>query len=225
DTHALRRPNGTAPFDAYAGTAPAPEASAGSEAPVRREALAEVIAEAEPLLSTLRPRFAAIARADAANAPDRPSFDVLFEGASEGERTFTLQLARVLSERPEAARLARVALQQFQQAEQDFALAQEAHAQFLAARLEVGQVTGFSATKFRGALYPLYNLCVTFDGVPLLESLFPRSRGPAATRPLNAGGTSPKTLELKPVAPPASPSAMQRFGDWLVRILGGEPPS
>lgn len=226
DTHALRRPNGTAPFDAYASTAPAVDPLAATDAPVQREALAEAIAEAEPLLATLRPRIGALARADAANAPNRPSLDDLFEGASEGERTFTLQLARVLSERPEATRLSRIAQQQFRQAEQELATAQEAHAQFLAASIDVGQVSGFSVTKFRGALYPLYNLAVTFQGIPLLDSLFPRTRGPVATRPLNTLGTPPKTQELKasqaPDQPPA-PSGLQRFGDWLVKVLGGEP--
>lgn len=227
DTHVLKRAHGTASFDAYAGSgATAPQAAEPADAPVRRDALAETIQEAEPLLAALRPRIGAIARADAANAPNRPSFDELFEGASEGERTFTLQLARILSERPDAARLARVAQQQFQQAEQEFAIAQEAHAQFLAAQLEVGQVTGFSVTKFRGALYPLYNLALTFQGIPLLESLFPRTRGPAATRPLNTLGTSPKTQALKVPGPQpraAPPSVLQRAGDWLRKAFAAPP--
>lgn len=224
DTHALRHPSGTAPFDAYAST-PQPLEAVGAEGSVRREALAQVIQEAEPLLALVAPRLGAIARADAANAPNRPSFDVLFEGASEGERAFTLQLARVLSERPEATRLARIALQQFRQAEEDLALAQAAHAQFVEAGLEVGAITGFSVAKFRGALYPLYNLSVTFEGIPLLESLFPRSRAGMATRPLMAAGGTAKTQDLAP--PPAAPperTPLQRFGDWLVMVLGGSPP-
>ncbi|MNX76494.1 hypothetical protein D3C86_1080050 [compost metagenome] len=226
DTQALRRPNGTASFDSFASSAAASDALSATETPTQRAALAEAIAEAEPLLATLLPRITAIARADAANAPNRPSFDELFEGASEGERAFTLQLARILSEHPEAARRARIACQQFQQAEQDLAIAKAAHAQLVASQLDAGPVAGFSVGKFRGTLYPLYNLAMTFEGIPLLESLFPRTRGPAATRPLNMLGAPPKTQELKPTAPaPEAPplSTMQRFGDWLVKVLGGAP--
>lgn len=177
----LSRARGTMPLDGYA------SGSAGADAVVRREDLAREIAQGEKLIAALAPRLSALERALAASGPLNRPLDELFAGVSPNERNFTMQLSRVLADRGEVCRKAQIVLQQFQGASQGLKEAQEVHAQFLAGQLELGRIEGFSLSKFKGSLYPLYNFAKVFAGLPMLEQLFPAIAPPAATRSLAAG--------------------------------------
>lgn len=164
---------------------------------VRREDLAREIVQGEKLIKGYAPRIAALERALAVSAPLSCPLDELFAGVSASERTFTMQLAQVLAERSEVRRQAQIVLQQYHLAAQSLNEAQEVHEQFLAGRLEVGRVEGFSLSKLKGSLYPLYNAAKSFEGVPMLGQLFPVIRSSTPTRPLSAAPEK-DTRPLKP---------------------------
>lgn len=168
---------------------------------VRARDVARELSQATSLLRDLAPRMRALSRAlEACNSVER-ALDEVFAGVPEGERVFTLQLARALGERPEVARKAKIALQQHEVALQHFRDAQEVLAQFKAAGLDRGLVEDFSLSKFRGALHPLYNFCLVFHETPLLSSLFPPLT-PPDTRPLGRRLASPRTMPLHDGAEP-----------------------
>jgi hypothetical protein len=123
-------------------------------------------------------------------------------------------MTQILANRPEVARKARVALQQYEVAYRHFQEAQQVHTQFLAAGLAVGRVEGFSLSKFRGALHPLYNFFLVFRGVPHFEPLFPPMEGPATTKPLRPTGV---------LAPQQAPPTEAAPLDKLAQLLKGNP--
>ncbi len=222
DTIALQRALGTAPFHAYPLPSSEPPPEAQAEAPqvgIPIEVLAQVIGEAEEVLEVMRPRIGALVRALAAGEAQPSALDTLFAGVSEGERSFTLRLSLALAESPDAARKARIAQQQFLQAERDLAIAKDAHARFLAADCRAGEVEGFSVTKFRGALYPLHNLALTFEGHALLQSLFPRPRNQVATRSLEKGEGLQDPAAGAIAAEGTRASMVERAMRWLQDLL------
>lgn len=186
-----RRASGTRPLDAFAAGTPTPDAV------VRREDLAREIVQGEKLITGFAVRVAALERALAASAPLNRSLDELFAGVAANERAFTMQLTRVLAERSETRRQAQIVLQQYQMASQALKEAQEVHGQFVASQLEVGRVEGFSLSRFKGSLYPLYNFAKVFEGVPMLGQLFPVIRPSTPTMPLSAAPER-DTRPLKP---------------------------
>lgn len=229
DTFALPQAHGTSPFgrplphdamgrsrrDAYALPEGAPLPGAGA-ASLSIEPLAQVIREAEELFAVLRPRIEALWRALEALGASEDALDDLFDEVSEGERSFTLKLSENLEASHEAERKARIALQQFQQAEEELAIAQEAHAQLLSGKPDASVPEGFSITKFRGMLHPLHNLGLVFEGQPMLQRLFPRSRSQVATQPLEKG----EIFQEVPYAPPPGASSwVQRAWSWLRGIM------
>ncbi|HEY9897866.1 MAG TPA: hypothetical protein V6D00_01680 [Pantanalinema sp.] len=188
--------------------------AARADAPIRGTDLAEAIAEAEPLFRSLQPRMKAVERALAACPPCEQGLDVVFAGVSAGERNFTLQMTQILANRPEVARKARIVLQQYEVAYRHLQEVQQVHTQFLAAGLAVGRVEGFSLSKFRGALHPLYNFFLVFRGIPHFEPLFPPLEGPATTKPLRPTGV---------LAPQQATPAEAAPLDKLTQLLKGNP--
>ncbi|MBO9541257.1 hypothetical protein J7643_11770 [bacterium] len=204
----LQRSRHTAPID------PSALAGARPDAPLRSAELAQAIAEVEPFLRSMQPRIKAVERALAACPGSEQTHDEVFAGVSAGERKFTLQMTQLLTSRPDVLRKARIAVQQYQVASRSFQEAQEVHAQFLAADLAIGRVEGFSLSKFRGAIHPLYNFCLSFRGVPLFEPLFPPLEGPATTKPLRpTGALAPHQATPDEAAPL----------DKLAQLLKGTP--
>ena len=182
------RARGTTRLDGYAFSAATPRVAPEA---VSKEALAEVIAEAEGMLKVLRPRFGALARALQALAQDEAALDALFAGVSPEERGFTTRLVAELEAHPEGQRKARIAYQQYQQAEAELAIAKNPES-----------LEGLSASKFRGTLYPLYHVGVAFIGMPLMAQLFPKPRA-QETQPLNAPPAAPpRATEADPGSRP-----------------------
>lgn len=221
-----QRARGTMPLDGYAA------GSSGGDPVVRREDLAREIAQGEKLISALAPRISALERALEVDAPLNRSLDELFAGVSPNERNFTMQLSRVLASRSDVRRKAQIVLQQFQVASQGLREAQEVHAQFLAAQLELGRIEGFSLSKFKGGLYPLYNFAKAFEGAPMLGQLFPAIASPAATRPLSmspGNATQPLQLEKDPLGTlsrlvkEAAPELKARGSELLKRMQEAAP--
>lgn len=214
-TDVLTRSNQTSPLDGAA------LAAARLNAPLRGDDLAEAIAEVEPLLRSMQPRLKAVERALSACPGSGQTLDEVFAGISAGERNFTLQMTQVLTNRPDVMRKARIALQQYRMAAQSFQEAQEVQAQFQAAGLAIGRVEGFSLTKFRGAIHPLYNFYRVFQGVPHFEPLFPPLEGPATTRPLRPTGAL-----VPSKAPPEEPAPFGKLSQLLKenpRLASVEP--
>jgi len=186
------RARGTAPLDGFTSTSgPLPPPT---EQVVRRHVLAAEISHGETVVSTMRPRVRVVERAIAAIGKSEEEMLAIFAGHTEGEQAYALEVAVQFIEEAELLRKAQILVRQFTVAEEALQEAKEAHAQFVAAQLEVGLVEGFSLNKFRGSLYPLYNFSVIFAGRPILGQMFPPMRKPSLTQPLN------------PVAPPAPPA-------------------
>ena len=182
---ALPRARGTGPLDAFEVMAKAPPLPDDGQV-VHRDALATAIAEAESLLTMLRPRFGSLGRALDARDMTGASLEALFKGVSTGERTFTMQLSRLFGSNPDVERKARIARQQYQHAEKELANAKEVLARFDARQIDERVVPGFSLSKFRGMLYPLHNVASTFAGIQMLDRLFPTTQNKAKTQPLPA---------------------------------------
>ncbi len=206
DTRGLPRARGTTRLDSYAYPAETPSAASES---LSQEALGQVIMEAEALLVTLRPRFGALGRALATLTAEASSLDDLFTGVSEGERVFTMQLAQVLGDNPDAVRMTQIAQQQYQQAEHELAMARDPQ-----------KASGLSASKFRGTLYPLYNMGVTFTGIPTLERLFPRPRSQAETRPLSKSEPDPKQGFDSGQLTDQAAELLKHAATWLRHVYG-----
>lgn len=193
------RARGTTRLDGYAFSAATPPRVAPEA--VARETLAEVIREGEGVLSVLRPRFGALARALQALALDGEALEGLYAGVSTAERDFTTQLAAELRAHPEGQRKARIAYQQYQQAESELALAKNPDS-----------LGSFSASKFRGMLYPLYHVGMGFIGMPLMTQLFPKPQV-QQTQPLSAPAHAPA------LAPEGDPGNRARqLGDQAAEI-------
>ncbi|HEY9900272.1 MAG TPA: hypothetical protein V6D00_13950 [Pantanalinema sp.] len=193
------RARGTAPLDGYVPSQPSAQGTGALDQVLRREDLAREIAQGEKVVSTMRPRIKALDRAIAAHIAPSEALDEVFIGVVESEREYTMRLANQVAATPERLRQAQVLVTQFRLAEQALVEAKAAEAQFAAANLAVGRVEGFSLTKFKGCLYPLYFFATVFPGIPILESLFPHMRLPAQTQPLS------RTVPLPSVPPAAQP--------------------
>lgn len=185
-THPTQPPRarGTAPLDGFSsGSGPLPAPGTGEQI-LHRNVLESEIAHAAGVLSTMRPRARVLYRALAALEASPGELDGIFAGVIEAELAYSLEIAVQFKEDPELRRKAQILVRQFAVAEESLREAEEAHAQFVAGQLEVGLVEGFSLSKFRGSLYPLYNFAVAFAGRPILGSMFPPMRKPSLTQPL-----------------------------------------
>lgn len=193
--HGMPRARGTAPLDGYVPTTPGSHGTAPLDQVIRREDLLREIAQGDKVVSTMRPRIKAMERAIAASTAKPEAIEQVFIGLTHSERDFTMRLSRVMTETPERLRQCQVLLTQFRLADQALAEAVAADDQFEAAGLAVGRVEGFSLTKFKGSLYPLYFFATIFPGVPMLESLFPHMRLPAQTQPLSSTQPLPAPVQ------------------------------
>ncbi|MBO9541777.1 hypothetical protein J7643_14400 [bacterium] len=209
----LQRARGTAPLDGYMASQPAATGTGPLDQVLRREDLMRELAQGEKLVSTLRPRVKALDRAIAVHVAPEDALDEVFIGVTESERNFTMRLSRVVAESPARLRQVQVLVTQFRLADQALAEAKIAAQQFEAANLTVGRVEGFSLTKFKGSLYPLYYFSTMFPGVAMLESLFPHMRQPAQTQPLSRTQPLPP-LTVQPIAQPepAPAEPMEKLG-------------
>ncbi|HEY9857749.1 MAG TPA: hypothetical protein V6D05_18530 [Stenomitos sp.] len=207
-THSFQpeRARGTSPLDGFKATSGLPPA----EQILRRHVLEAEIAHGERLVSTMRPRVRVVERAIAAIGKSEDEMRAVFAGHTEAEQAYALEVAVQFIEEAELLRKAQILVRQFTVAEEALEEAKAAHAQFVAARLEVGLVEGFSLNKFRGSLYPLYNFSVIFAGRPILGQMFPPMRKPSLTQPLT------------PPAAPAEPAADAAI-DRLSKVVKETP--
>lgn len=202
------RARGTAPLDGFTSTS-GPLTPPPGEQVVHRSVLAAEVAHGQKVVSTMRPRARVVERAlEAAETPVAEQ-DRIFGGVIESEQAYTLEIAVQFVEDPDLRRKARILVRQFTVAEESLAEAEAALAQFTAGNLEVGLVEGFSLSKFRGSLYPLYNFSVVFAGRPILGVMFPPMRKPSLTQPL--------TKPLSPL-PPQAPSQVPATDDAIDRL-------
>lgn len=177
------RARGTTPLDGFVSSSgPLPPAG---EQILRRNVLEAEIAHGDKLLSAMRPRTRALERALTVLEAPEGELEGIFRGVSGAEQAYTLEIAVQFKGDPELRRKAQILVRQFAVAEEGLLEAKEAHAQFVAGQLEVGLVEGFSLSRFRGSLYPLYNFSVAFAGRPILGALFPPMRKPSLTQPLS----------------------------------------
>lgn len=208
------RARGTAPLDGFvasSGALPLSE-TAPLDAVIHREGLQGELAQAEKLVSTMRLRVRALERAVVLSGTPPEVIEGLFAGVSEYERAFTHQIAKVLAESPDRLRRARIVITQFQGAERALEEAAAVYEQFLAGGLAVGKVEGFSLSKFKGSLYPLYNFATAFAGLDLLGDMFPPMRPPVTQ------SFSPSAGYAAPNTPPDS--AQTPAGSLLDRGFG-----
>lgn len=224
-TGSIPRPRGTGPLDAFEVMSKAPPLP-GDNQVVRRDALAEAIHDAEALLGMLRPRFGSLGRALDARHTVPEALDALFQGVSSGERTFTLQLSALFGKNPDAERKARIARQQHDHAEKELANAREVLASLQSLQLEQRVVPGFSLSKFRGSIYPLHNLAITFAGIAMLERLFPppQAKAQPQTQPLTPQEVQAVEREGSPSEENAAAILTKRASAWIRGIYGAIKP-
>lgn len=198
------RSRGTAPLDGFTSTS-GPLAPPPGEQVLHRHVLAGEVAHGEKLIVTMRPRVRVLARAIESIGASEEELNRIYAGVIESEQAFTLEIGVQFLKDVDLRRKAQVLVRQFAVAEDALKEAEDALAQFDAAQLTVGLVEGFSLSKFRGSLYPLYNFSVIFAGRPILGAMFPPMKKPSLTQPL-------------PPLPPAAPSQEGLAEDAIERL-------
>lgn len=190
------RTRGTTPLDGFMSTSgPLAPLPPGGEQILHRHVLATEVEHGERVVNTMRPRIRVLDRAIASIGAAEEDMSRIFTGVIENEQAYTLEIGVQFMEDTELRRKAQILVRQFALAEESLLEAQDALAQFEAAQLEVGKVEGFSLSKFRGSLYPLYNFSVVFAGRPLLGKMFPPMKKPSFTQPLPPPSPVPATPE------------------------------
>lgn len=177
------RARGTTPLDGFSSTS-GPLVTPPSEQILHRHVLASELAHGEKVIYTMRPRARVLERALASIGASEEAMTEIFAGVIESEQAYTLEIGVQFLEDADLRRKAQILVRQFAVAEESLKEAQDALAQFDAAQLQVGLVEGFSLSKFRGSLYPLYNFSVAFAGRPILGKMFPPMKKPSMTQQL-----------------------------------------
>lgn len=205
---------------------PGPPGTAPLDPVVRRELLEREVAQGARVIEemTLPAFLAQLAVSLIQGAP--LTYEDTYARLSSEEYAIAKDLIQLLNTQPQHLKQLAMMLTQFETALLAHQEATAILARFQAARLEAGQVEGFSINKYKGAVYPLYNFYFSFQGLPVLGGLFPFVNRPAPTQLLTPELAPPpvlvqKSLQAAQDLTRAAEDLKGRVTDQLKKGLGG----